>query len=94
TVLADIRNYEQNTPAAIDDKSGEWEYFHEFRLRYMTENRSASDQDVVEAWLKKANEAQGIQREPAPVPQPIGSPTIQLNMQAIENELARRMGNQ
>lgn len=93
-VLQNIQDYSANIPAAIDDKSGNWEYFSEYRLRYMAENRSATEQDVIKAWLERANEMQGIQREPAPVPQPSGSPAIQLNMQAIEAELARRMGRQ
>lgn len=93
-VMQQVQDYSANIPAAIDDKTGKnWEYFSDFRISYMANNRGASDQDVIEAWLQKAREAQGIDRPimPEPAPPPAGGPINTGNlMEQIQNELDRR----
>lgn len=93
-VIQEVQNYSANIPAAIDDKTGRnWEYFSDFRIKYMAENRGASDQDVIEAWLQKAREAQGIDRPTMPEPaSPPAGGTINADnlLQLIQNELNRR----
>ena len=69
----DVQGYATNIPAAIDDESGNWEYFSEFRLKYMAQNRSATEQDVFNAWLEKSARAQNIERQPLPTPAPTGN---------------------
>jgi len=84
----DVQEYATNIPAAIDDESGNWEYFSEFRLKYMAQNRSATEQDVFNAWKEKSDRAQNIEMQPFPTP----APTANLGdiQKQIDEELRRR----
>ena len=84
----DVQEYAANIPAAIDDESGNWEYFSEFRLKYMAQNRSATEQDVFNAWLEKSARAQNIERQPFSVPPPAGN--ISTIQEAVDLELKKR----